>query len=99
MSTLKNRLFNNRIKQIVISQIILLILLLIYLVYFFTHVFTHEINHIYRELSDLLIGVLFSLNYIEHKILKKKESKDLNIWLLSAIIFFIIGITGLIGFV
>ncbi|MFF2878736.1 hypothetical protein ACFVR2_20690 [Gottfriedia sp. NPDC057991] len=98
MSTLKNRLFKDRIKQIVIIQLILLILLLIYLVYFFTHVFTHEINHIYRGLGNLLIGAINIFNYMEHKILKKKESKDFKLWLLSALIFFMIGVTDLIGF-
>ncbi len=99
MSTFKNRLFKDRIKPIVIAQIILLILLFIYMVYFFTHVFTHNINHFYRGLSYLVVGAINFLNYIELKILKKKESKELNLWLLSTIIFFIMGTTELIGFV
>jgi|GEM_PF-3158083 len=99
MSTFKNRIFKDRIKPIVIAQIILLILLFIYMVYFFTHVFTHNINPIYRGLSDLVVGAYIFFSFIEIKILKKKEFKNLNLWLLSAIIFFIIGITELISIV
>ena len=91
MSQLKNRLFKDRIKQIVIIQSILTIPMMMYVVYSFT---SDNTNHIYEGLFHISLAAIFFSNVIEEKILKKKES-NFDLLKLSAIIFFIIGIMDL----
>ncbi|WP_129692046.1 hypothetical protein [Gottfriedia acidiceleris] len=92
MSQLKNRIFKDRIKQIVIIQTILMIPMMMYVVYSFT---SDNTNHIYEGLFHISLAAIFFSNVIEEKILKKKESNALNLWLMCAIMFFIIGIIDL----
>ena len=92
MSQLKNRLFKDRIKQIVIIQTILTIPMMMYVVYSFM---SDNTNHIYEGLFHISLAAILFSNAIEEKILKKKESNELNLWLMGAIMFFIIGIMDL----
>ena len=90
MSQLKNRLFKDRIKQIVIIQSILLIPMLIFLVYSFL---SESNNHVYSGLFYILAALINYLGWFEDKILKKNNPNNFSIWL--AIMFFIIGIVEL----
>ncbi|PET44972.1 hypothetical protein CN514_21315 [Bacillus sp. AFS001701] len=80
LSKFINRIFKDRIKQIVIIQFILLIPLLIICIQSFT---TNSINYFYNGLFQIIFALINILNGVEQFILKKN---------VLSILFFILGI-------
>lgn len=85
-----NRFFEERIKLIVIIQLILVIPVVTYAVY----TWSSDINRLHEGIFYLMVAFVHFLNVIENIILRKKGTSI--IWLIPTVLFVIIGIDNLL---
>jgi amino acid permease len=82
---LDDRFFKNRVKQIVITQFILIIPMIVFLFLSFT---TYPVNFLYSGFIGIILAISMFLNGIEQYILKKK-GWSISFFILSVIIILV----------